>query len=154
MLLIFFFFLILAKLLCDILCELIFTYIFWKKHILLIYCLLISLKVSLVLWCWAGRLKASVLPSHMPVWRLVWSSLQLRAWTTVHRALPSNLLLHPRERGTTCTCSKRSYMPPPVPVRTQHKPPNSSYYQPVRKGKGQWLLLSGKGKEKMMETLI
>lgn len=32
------------------------------------------------MWCWAGRQKASTLPSYMPAWKFVWPSLLLRAW--------------------------------------------------------------------------
>lgn len=123
----------------------------WEKHILLIYCLLISPMVSFFMWCRAGRQKASTLPSNMPAWKIVWSSLLLRTWTAVPRALPSNLLLYPREQGTTCSCSN---LPPAVPVTSQHRPTTFSSYQLARKGEGQWFLLPGKGVEKVKEILI
>lgn len=61
------------------------------------------------------------------------AQLAPKSLTAVPRALPSSLLLHPREQGTTRSWANR---PPAAPVTSQHRPPNSSYYQLVRKVKG------------------
>lgn len=90
-------------------------------------------------------------PSYMPVWKIVWSSLPLRAWTASPGHSHPTCCFIPGIKGYLAQAAN---LPPAVPVTSQHRSPNCSYYQPVRKGEGQWFLLTGKGAEKMKETLI